>query len=210
MNDRFEVKFTDVSAKDGVFSGYASIFGEADQSGDIVQVGAFSRSLAEHKAAGTQPAMLWQHDPDRPIGVWTSVVEDEKGLRVEGRLILATEKGRETAALLEAGALSGLSIGYRTVRADRNASGNRVLMDIDLWEISMVTFPMQKTATVDRKMIEGVTTEREMEQLLRESCGLSQKAATGMVAKMKSITSADRDGRDAVDRMRKVAEQVAG
>ncbi len=132
---------------EGAFSGYASLFGSADLSGDMVMPGAFQRSIARRQVSGIR--MLYQHDPAQPIGVWTELREDQRGLFVRGRLMLDVARGREVASLMRAGALDGLSIGFKTVRAraDR-ASGIRRLTEIDLWEISVVTFPMQPEARI--------------------------------------------------------------
>jgi len=133
----------------GFISGYASLFRRVDLSGDRVEPGAFARSLRDRGAAGIR--MLWQHDPNEPIGVWTRLVEDGRGLFAEGRISLDTRRGRDAFALLGAGAVDGLSIGFRT-RRDQRASERgpvrRRLLDIDLWEISVVTFPMQDAARI--------------------------------------------------------------
>src|SRR3712207_5134702 len=97
----------------GTFTGYASVFAVRDSYGDIVQPGAFAASLAAHEAAGTTPLLLWQHRVDAPIGTWTELREDAHGLRVTGRLVLDTPEGAKAYALLKAGALNGLSIGFR-------------------------------------------------------------------------------------------------
>ena len=95
--------------------------------------------------------MLWQHDPAQPIGVWDEVREDGKGLYVKGRILTDVEKGREAIALIEAGAIDGLSIGYRTVRAQKDGKGQRLLSELELWEVSLVTFPMLPDARVGAK-----------------------------------------------------------
>jgi len=92
--------------------------------------------------------MLWQHDPAQPIGVWDELHEDGRGLWVKGRILDAVEKGREAAALIGAGAIDGLSIGYRTIRASKSDKGQRLLSEVDLWEVSLVTFPMLPQARV--------------------------------------------------------------
>ena len=141
-----------ISVTDGaVVAGYASLFGKRDQGGDIVQKGAYAASLARLKAGGRAVKMLWQHDATQPIGVWDEVREDAVGLWVKGRILTEVEKGREAAALLTAGAIDGLSIGYRTVRAERDGKGQRLLAELDLWEVSLVTFPMQAEARVSAK-----------------------------------------------------------
>ncbi len=132
-------------------SGYASLFGAADQGGDIVRKGAYAASLATGSKAGRRIKMLWQHDPGQPIGVWDEVREDARGLWVKGRILDSVARGREAAALIAAGAIDGLSIGYRTVRAAKNDAGQRMLTELDLWEVSLVTFPMLPTARVAAK-----------------------------------------------------------
>lgn len=131
--------------------GYASLFGRRDQGGDVVAPGAYGASLKALTAAGRRVKMLWQHDPAQPIGVWDEVREDATGLWVKGRILTEVEKGREAAALLAAGAIDGLSIGYRTLRAERDGKGQRVLSELELWEVSLVTFPMLAEARVAAK-----------------------------------------------------------
>jgi HK97 family phage prohead protease len=151
MNTATETKFARASLsrvdEDGTFSGYASIFGRADLARDIVMPGAFRASLARRGAAGIK--MLFQHDPHQPIGVWMEIREDGAGLFVRGQLTTGVARAREVLSLMRAGALDGLSIGYRTVRGktDRK-TGNRSLIEVDLWEISVVTFPMLPEARV--------------------------------------------------------------
>jgi len=153
MDGQLETKFTGFGAgvtADGVtIAGYASLFGVADQSGDVVSRGAYARSLAALAAAGRSVKMLWQHDAAEPIGVWDEVREDATGLWVKGRLLPDVGRAREAAALIAAGAIDGLSIGYRTVAAERDGKGRRVLRELDLWEVSVVTFPMLPAARVE-------------------------------------------------------------
>ena len=134
-----------------VVEGYASLFGKRDQGGDTVQAGAYGASLKALASQGRRVKMLWQHDPGQPIGVWEDVREDAKGLYVKGRILTEVERGREAAALLSAGAIDGLSIGYRTLRAERDAKGQRLLAEVELWEVSLVTFPMLAEARVSAK-----------------------------------------------------------
>lgn len=126
--------------------GYASLFGRVDRAGDRVMPGAFAAALARRGASGIR--MLWQHDPNEPIGRWTAIGEDRTGLFVRGELLDGVKRGREAAALVADGALDGLSIGFRTVKARRDRAGVRELTEIDLWEISLVTFPMLLGARV--------------------------------------------------------------
>lgn len=129
-----------------VIEGYASLFGQPDQGNDVVLKGAYARSLERLARTGGKVRMLWQHDPARPIGVWDEICEDARGLRVKGRLLTEVAQAREAAALIAAGALDGLSIGYRTVSAERDGKGRRNLAEIELWEVSLVTFPMLPSA----------------------------------------------------------------
>lgn len=156
MTMELEHKFAplghDISTKDGaVIEGYASLFDHTDQGGDNVQRGAYAASLKALKAKGRSIKMLWQHDPAQPIGVWDEVREDDKGLWVKGRLLTDVAQGKEAAALLKAGAIDGLSIGYRTKKAQKDGKGRRLLSELELWEVSLVTFPMLPEARVSGK-----------------------------------------------------------
>ncbi|QDY70232.1 HK97 family phage prohead protease [Qingshengfaniella alkalisoli] len=131
--------------------GYASVFGRVDQGGDIVAKGAYAASLKRMAQSGRRVKMLWQHDPSQPIGVWDEIREDARGLYVKGRLLGDVARAREAACLIEAGAIDGLSIGYRTLRAGKDDKGRRVLAEVDLWEVSLVTFPMLPDAKVQAK-----------------------------------------------------------
>jgi HK97 family phage prohead protease len=131
----------------GEFEGYASLFDEPDLGKDVVVRGAFSASLARRGVGGVR--MLWQHDPSEPVGRWLSLVEDARGLKVRGRLNLAVARAREIRSLLKDGGIDGLSIGFRVERARKDkATGLRRLEKLDLWEISLVTFPMLPAARV--------------------------------------------------------------
>ena len=134
----------------GVFDGYASLFGVPDLARDVVMAGAFHDSLAMRGGAqGIR--LLWQHDPREPVGIFTHMREDKHGLYVRGALNLSVMRGRELFALLQQGAVAGLSIGYKPVRARREArTGYRHLLHVDLWEVSLVTFPLLPAARVLR------------------------------------------------------------
>jgi HK97 family phage prohead protease len=135
------------SAEAAGFEGYASVFDRVDRGRDMVMKGAFARSIRERGPRGIK--LLWQHDPSEPVGLLDIVREDARGLYVRGRLLLDLKRAREAHALMRAGALDGLSIGYRTVLSDREArTGVRRLRDVDLWEVSLVTFPMQEAARI--------------------------------------------------------------
>lgn len=153
-----EVKFAGgapVLTDGHMIEGYASLFGLTDQGGDAVRPGAFAASLARLAAKGDKVRMLWQHDPTKPIGVWDEIREDATGLWVKGRLLADVTLAREAATLIEAGAIDGLSIGYRTIRAEKNQKGHRILTEVELWEVSLVTFPMLPEAKLGAKSAEG-------------------------------------------------------
>lgn len=130
----------------GTFSGYASVFSEPDSFGDTIKKGAFKKTIAENKRNGG-PAMFLSHDPTEPVGTWNSLEEDDRGLKVEGRLV-DTAKGADVLKLLKAKALTGLSIGFRARKSERGPNGGRVLVDIELLEISLVALPAASRARV--------------------------------------------------------------
>ena len=143
---RLEATVTDVAA-DGTFTGHAAIFGVEDLAHDVIERGAFAASLGRRGTSRVK--MLWHHDPAEPIGRWLDIREDARGLFVRGRISIAVARGREALALMRDGVLDGLSIGFRTVKGLRDRrSGVRRLAEVDLWEISLVTFPMQPGARV--------------------------------------------------------------
>ncbi|OBZ96453.1 primosomal replication protein N [Pararhizobium polonicum] len=131
----------------GRFSGYASVFGEVDLGKDAIAPGAFAQSLARRGASGVR--MLFQHDPGEPLGAWKTIREDARGLYVEGILSPGVARAQEVHMLMKAGALDGLSIGFQTVKARTDGkTGVRRILEADLWEISIVTFPMLPSARV--------------------------------------------------------------
>lgn len=130
----------------GHFEGYASVFNVVDRGNDLIQPGAFKSSLLDRGIQGVK--FLWQHDPKEPVGILDEIYEDAKGLYVRGRLILDVERAREAYQLLGAGALDGLSIGFHTLKSVQRADGVRILRELDLWEISLVTFPMNEQARI--------------------------------------------------------------
>jgi len=169
---------------DGSFSGYASLFGLVDLGKDVVERGAFAKSLRARGASGIR--MLFQHDPNEPIGVWTEVKEDARGLFVRGRLANGVGRARDVLSLMRNGALDGLSIGFRAVRAKNDsASGVRHIYEADLWEISVVTFPMLPEARIDmvKGRRRGLPTTREFECWLTRDAGLTRREARTVIAK---------------------------
>lgn len=176
ISHKFELKSL---SETGSFSGYGSVFRVLDKGYDIVAPGAYKQTLEEHNRAGTMPKMLWQHNTEEPIGIWTKMLEDDHGLYVEGQLILDVQRGKEAYALLKAGALDGLSIGYKTDLAEfDNNTGIRTLKQVTLRELSLVTFAMCEPAKVtDVKAAESIKTIRDFETFLRDEGGFSNAAA---------------------------------
>lgn len=142
LSPQFYVKST---SDEGHIEGYASMFDVIDEQGDIVKKGAFAKALEKVKATGKYPKLLWQHDAKKPIGVWEEMYETDTGLFVKGRLLLDVKKGREVWSLLKSKAIDGLSIGYRSSKK----TTDKKLTDIDLMEISVVTFPACTDAKVE-------------------------------------------------------------
>lgn len=181
----------------GQIEGYGSVFDTVDLGGDIIAPGAFKQSLA----SGRRVKMLFQHDPSSVVGVWGTMEEDAKGLRVAGRMLTTVRAGAEAYELVKAGAIDGLSIGYRTVKSmDRN--GKRVIMQAELWEVSLVTFPMNEMARIDAVKAADMS-RNEIERLLTLRAGLSRSVARTLLAEgYKGIN----DMRGAVDGAEELAE----
>lgn len=198
---------------DGTFRGYASLFGAVDLSNDRVERGAFARSLAERGTAGIR--MLYQHDPNEPIGAWTEIREDERGLFVRGKLATGVKRAREVLDLMRAGALDGLSIGFRTVKARKEAAGGiRRIIEADLWEVSVVTFPMLPGARIERVKGMGarraLPTIREFERWLTRDAGLTRGDARtvivhGFASLMRERDAAPNDPSALARKIRKAA-----
>ena len=171
-----EVKNVDDS---GTFDGYAAAFGNVDAWNDIILAGAFRATLKDHKAKKTMPALLWQHIASQPIGVLVDMSEDDFGLFVKGSLLRNdVQQAKEAHALLKAGAIRGMSIGYyaRDYSMDEK-TWIRTLKKIDLIETSLVTFPANDAARVTGVKAFGVKTIREFEAALRDVMGFSASEA---------------------------------
>lgn len=171
----------------GEFEGYGSVFGVKDSYSDIVVPGAFQASLNEWREKGSLPAMLWQHQISEPVGVYTEMREDDTGLYVKGRLLIEDDPlSKRAHAHLKAGSLSGLSIGYilKDWEYDRN-KGAFLLKEIDLWEVSLVTFPSNDEARVsDVKSVFArgdIPSQKSIERVLRD-VGLSRTQAKAFMA----------------------------
>lgn len=183
---RFELKAV---ADSGTFSGYGSVYGVTDDGDDVVAPGAFTESLAECNTKGQMPALLWQHRSAEPCGAYTSMKEDSIGLYVEGTLALKTQRGAEAYELMKMKALSGLSIGFMT-REDSydHKTGVRTIKKADLWECSIVTFPMNDKARISAvKTIQEIGDLNGAELYLREVGGVSRSEAKAIVSRLFSI-----------------------
>jgi len=187
--------------EDGRFEGYASVFGNKDLGNDVIEKGAFAKSIYKKKPKDIK--LLYQHKTDEPIGVIESIEEDNKGLKVKGKLVLGTQRGRETYELMKAGAINSMSIGYRL-----NPKGysydeknkKRVIKEVDLMEISMVTLPMNPKDKVDKvKMAEGTITTRDVEDVLRDSGIFSYDLCKSIASYLHSNFGGLRDVADAED-----------
>lgn len=220
MVDRFrlglnEVKFA--SDKSGVFSGYGAVFGNVDSYGDVIEKGAFKDSLRGWEEKGKLPPMLLQHgggffgggaEDLLPVGKWTSMEENSKGLKVEGELFaMGTEKGQYIYEGLKAGALDGMSIGYKTVKFRNGVKAGeprRYLEQLDLVELSIVTFPANDKARVGAVKSADIKTIREFEDFLRDVGGYSNAAAKAIAASGFKATKSDPRDEDGI------GEAIAG
>lgn len=173
----------------GVFTGYGSVFGNTDSYQDVVVKGAFTKSLDETPAGKVK--MLWQHDTSQPIGVYEVIKEKEHGLFVTGRLLIDdVQQAKEAYALLKAGAVDGLSIGYTTKESEIGKDGKRYLNELKLWEISIVTFPANELSIVNGvKSADQIITIRDFEKFLREAGFSKQKAKAISANGFKSVES---------------------
>jgi len=198
-----EIKATDEA---GVIEGYGSTFGgEPDSYGDVILPGAFAESLVRHKRQGTMPLMLWGHNAgDLPIGNWTDMAEDGKGLWVKGQIDLDDPVGQRVHRAMKRKSVRGLSIGYEVIesREDEKRRGVRLLEKLELWEISPVNFPANRRATVTgvkgdevlSRWIAGDRPQRrELEGLLKDAFAVSNSEAERMA---NALLHDDRGGRD--------------
>lgn len=192
MNTCFEVKGFD---EEGVFEGYASVFRQVDQGQDAVVPGAFARSLNQRGVKGVK--LLWQHDPTEPLGYISELREDQHGLYIKAKLNLDVRRAREALSLMRQGALDGLSIGYKTLKSKLDEKlGVRHLIDLDLWEVSLVTFPMQAEARISDFKSAKISTIRDYESFLRDAGGFSRNEAKALAAKGFRGAEDERDAHD--------------
>lgn len=199
---------------DREFEGHGSIFGNIDLGGDVVVKGAFARSLDQHRESGSMPAMFWMHQPDKVPGKWLDISEDDDGLPVKG-VLAPTPLGDEVHTLLQFKAVTGLSIGYRTIKHDYHRDGHRLIKEAELWEVSVVSLPMNPLAQVVHVKTqlsergEYVPSLREFESILRD-VGCTQSVSKKIISKIydeEKKPDSYRDGEQ--DDAEKAAEAVA-
>jgi HK97 family phage prohead protease len=214
-----ELKFADIGTETMTFSGYGAMFGNVDAYGDVITPGAFADTLASARKSGLWPAMLSQHggwgmgaDDLTPVGVWTDLAEDGRGLKVSGKLA-DTPRGNELHKLMKMtprAAINGLSIGYiakEWTARSKPDEPRRTLKKVDLMEISLVTFPANLKARVQAvKAIEEFQKLGDVERYLRESCGLSRSEAVAIVSRCKSLGQSDSGG-GAVDELAEIVKR---
>lgn len=210
--------------EEGTFEGYASVFGVRDFYNEVVEPGAFVESLVRHKREGSKPLLLWQHNPDEPIGVWDDLAEDKKGLWGKGRLLTGVQRADEALIMLKGGAIQGLSIGYREVEAEpAEGTGPRRLKKLDLLEASLVSFPANRRARVEavknermeefaRRLRDGEPPPiKEFEDLLRDA-GIPKSMATAIasVGYAKAIRSESEGSASAKETIAAFAARLGG
>lgn len=191
----FEVKAV---SETGTFEGFGSVFGNVDSYKEIVAPGAFAESLAAWKSSDRLPPVLWQHRSGEPIGPYLAMEEQPVGLWVKGQLLVDdVVRAKEARALMKAKAVNGLSIGYVT-REDSydRVTGIRTLKKVDLWEVSIVTFPANPAAQISsvKSAIDAIQTLSAAEDFLRDVGRLSKTQATAFISRFKSLpTRSDSD-----------------
>lgn len=200
IDTKFQVPFELKALKDdGTFSGYGSVFDVEDCYKEVVKAGAFKKSLAAWKKKGQLPPMLWQHDARLPIGKYTSMKEDGQGLLVEGKLLKdSIQLAADAYTLLKEGVVTGLSIGFVTKRHEWDSEQRtRYLLEVDLWELSLVTFPANQEAGVTAvKSADEIGSIREFEDFLKLH-GYSDREATRIASKGFTSGLNVRDSREA-------------
>lgn len=187
----------------GTVVGYASVFDVLDRQNELVRKGAFRRTLAEHRAEGTMPALLWAHNPEAVIGAWTAMGEDAKGLHVSGRLNLRTERGREAYEHVRGGDASGLSIGFLCPEGGRKyaGAGQFEIIDLDLVEVSVVATPSNRRARISG--LKAIGSKAELADLLRDA-GLAKSAAARVAAAGWSALNGEDHQQKAAQLMRRI------
>ena len=216
---RIGFKFAD-DAPEGIVKGYGSVFGNIDSHGDVIEKGAFKETLREWETQGKYPPMLLQHGGGMfggdsmsgvPIGVWTSMEENAKGLKVEGELLaMDTDDIKRVYAAMKRQALDGLSIGYdvkESISGTKPGEPRRRLTAIDLWELSVVTFPSNDRARVGSVKAAEIRTIRDFESFLRDA-GFSHSQAKSIAAR--GFRVAEQEQPDLSDLLRTIRDVRSG
>lgn len=223
LNCEFELKFASDGAKEGTFAGYGSVFNIVDAGGDSIAPGAFKKTLKEWGARKKYPKMLLQHggfigpaEDGIPVGKYTKMEEDDHGLYVEGELFaLDTQKGRYIHEGMKSGELDGLSIGYQAIDVSYGKTPDeprRTLKQIKLFELSIVTFPMnQESRVTDAKAVDLIKSLSDAEDYLRDACGFSRAQARAFVSTVKGIGLRDADppSLDALEAIQRLKSSIA-
>lgn len=187
-----EIKFTGDGTQ-GIFEGYASVFGNVDSDGDIILSGAFKNTLQQQTR---KVAMFFNHRAwELPVGKWDALTEDSKGLFVRGQLTPGHSGASDLKAAMQHGTVEGMSVGFSVTKDDYSLANNggRIFKNITaLREISVCTFPANELAGVSAmKSIDGIETIRDVENWLRDSVGLSKSQAVGLIARFKSAVRSE-------------------
>jgi len=212
-NTPFELKTVSDA---GAFEGYGAVFNNIDDGGDIIQQGAFTKSLAEWKGKKALPPVLWYHNPAEPIGAFDKLNEDQKGLHVSGQLWIdspATDAAVKAYRGLKAGNVTGLSIGFKTSAADYNQDGNRLLKEVDLFEVSIIPFPMNDSArvlTVKAAYERGEVPQIKLLETALRDAGLSRKEAKSVLASGYKTMSSVRDASDDCEGLKTLLHTIRG
>jgi hypothetical protein len=190
----------------GMFEGYASVFGVQDSDGDVIMKGAFKNTIAKAKETGRMPKMLLQHDIRNLVGKYTDIQEDDNGLFVKGRIIMETQQGRETFALLKEGILDAMSVGFNIPPGGAFGMNHGLMIEeVDLMEISLVTFGANPEA-----MITSVKSIKDFERLLRDA-GYSRKEATAIASRGYKAASDQSDSEaEALEATRNLLNKLKG
>ncbi len=195
------LELKNVNSEAGTFEGYASVFGVEDSDGDVINKGAFVNTIKAHKDNGSMPKMLWQHNPSIVIGKFVDMFEDERGLFVKGQLIVEVDKGREALALMKAGAIDAMSVGFNIADATQRKGTGRDINETDLWEVSIVTWGANPEALVSS--VKSIDTTRNFERFLRDS-GFSKKEAVNIASngfKAKNRSDSDSEMKDSLSNL---------
>lgn len=200
LTSPFEIKSFEES---GAFEGYASVFDVEDFDGDVISKGAFTKAVTKAQN-GKMPKMLWQHNPSMIVGKFTEMTETDQGLFVKGQLIQEVQKGAEAYALMKEGVLDAMSVGFNITQATNRKGGGRDIADLELWEISLVTWGANPEALISN--VKGIETEREFEKFLRDS-GFSKKEACAIASRGFKAKS-DRDDAELVKTVNEIINKL--